>query len=92
MTIRMDLLDLFGRGYVIEHCMSLFKKRQEEKAYKIYMSDVGFALANFVGKLYGAKENIIGRRFIEILEPPKDEKEEETEEQIIARIRKKLEG
>lgn len=92
MTIRMDLLDLFGRGYVIEHCMSLFKKRQEEKAYKIYMSDVGFALVNYVGKLYGAKENIIGRRFIEILEPPKDEKEEETEEQIIARIRKKLEG
>lgn len=92
MTIRMDLLDLFGRGYVIEHCMSLFKKRQEEKAYKIYMSDVGFALVNVVGKAYGAKENIIGRRFIEILEPPKDEKEEETEEQIIARIRKKLEG
>ena len=93
MTIRMDLLDLFGRGYVIEHCMSPFKKRQEEKAYKIYMSDVGYVLANIVGKtLYGAKENIIAQRFCEIIEPTKEEKEEETEEQIIARIRKKLEG
>lgn len=92
MTIRMDLLDLFGRGYVIEHCMSLFKKRQEEKAYKIYMSDVGFALVNIVGKSFGAKENIIAQRFFEIIEPTKEEKEEETEEQIIARIRKKLEG
>lgn len=91
MTIRMDLLDLFGRGYVIEHCMSLFKKRQEEKAYKIYMSDVGYALVNNMGKAFGA-EYIIAQRFFEVIEPTKEEKEEETEEQIIARIRKKLEG
>lgn len=77
----------------MEHCISLFKKRQEEKAYKIYMSDVGFVLANMVGRrICGMKDDIIQKRFAEMVNPTKEEKEPETEEQIIARISKKLEG
>ena len=84
---------MLGKGYVIEHCMSLFKKKQEEKAYKIYMSDVGFALANMMGKrICGLKEDIIQKRFADAMIPPEQEKEPETEQEIIARISKKLEG
>lgn len=30
---------LFGKGYAIQHCVSLFRKEQEEKAYKIYITE-----------------------------------------------------
>lgn len=33
-------MEIFGRGYIIEHCISAFKISQEEKAYKIYLTDV----------------------------------------------------
>lgn len=31
---------MFGRGYVIEHCISSFKKYNEEKTYRIYVTDL----------------------------------------------------
>lgn len=31
---------MFGRGYIIEHCISTFKALQEEKFYKIYITDI----------------------------------------------------
>lgn len=77
---------------MIEHCISSFKNRQHEKAYRIYMSDVGYAVANMIGrKICGMKEDIISKRYAEVLTPRKKEKEE-SEEEIIARIRRKLEG
>lgn len=76
---------------MIEHCISSFKNRQEEKAYRFYISDVGYQLVNAFGKVFGSKDELIRKRFAEIIEPPKEVKEE-TEEEIIARIRKKLEG
>jgi hypothetical protein len=33
------LLELYGKGYVIEHCISLFSERQKEKTYRIYVTD-----------------------------------------------------
>ena len=33
-------MEIFGRGYIIEHCISAFKVSQEEKLYKVYMSDL----------------------------------------------------
>lgn len=84
---------MLGKGYVIEHCISLFKKKQEEKAYQVYMSDVGYALANMIGRaVCGMKEDIIQKRFAEVMIPTKEEKEPETEQEIIARISRKLEG
>ena len=38
-SIRLDLLELFGRRYVWEHCMSAFNQMQEEKQYRIYVTD-----------------------------------------------------
>ena len=33
-------MDLYGRGYVIEHCISSFYKYTEENAYRVYVTDV----------------------------------------------------
>lgn len=34
------MLEVFGRGYVIEHCISSFYKYTEEHSYRIYVTDV----------------------------------------------------
>ena len=79
---------------MIEHCISSFKNKQEEKAYKYYMSDVGFQITNAFGKVFGSKDDLIRERFADIMKTTeKNEPEKaETQEDIIARIRKKLEG
>ena len=30
---------MLGSGYIIEHCVSAFNKLQEEKIYRIYVTD-----------------------------------------------------
>lgn len=39
------MLELFGRGYVIEHCISSFQKYNEEMTYRVYVTDLLKALA-----------------------------------------------
>ena len=34
------MLEVYGRGYVIEHCMSSFYKYTEEHTFRIYVTDV----------------------------------------------------
>jgi hypothetical protein len=84
------LLELLGRGYVIEHCISSFKNRTEEKAYKIYVTDSLYAIANGLYQYLG-KGDAMEKRFIDIIEKSAPKKEE-TEEEVIERIRGKLKG
>ena len=37
--LSLELLDMIGRGYVVEHCVSSFNKRQKELAFQIYVTD-----------------------------------------------------
>lgn len=48
-------MELFGRGYVIDHCIAFFKNRQEERLYKAYVTDVLRTLAELTGNIGGAK-------------------------------------
>lgn len=50
-TIRLDLLELLGRRYVVEHCVSAFNRIQEEKAYRIYVTDCLRALGYKMGTI-----------------------------------------
>ena len=85
------MLDLFGRGYVIEHCITSFKNKTQMEMYRIYVTDSMQALANMYSKTHGGTSEIIPKRFYELIHPPKV-KEEETAEDIIDRIKKKLGG
>ena len=38
-SVRLDLLDVLGRGYVVEHCIAAFNSMQEERLYRIYVTD-----------------------------------------------------
>ena len=75
---------------MIEHCISSFKNRTEEKAYKIYVTDSLYAIANGLYQYIG-KGNAMEKRFIDIIEKSAPKKEE-TEEEVIERIRGKLKG
>jgi len=76
---------------VIEHCISLFKNKQETKTFQNYIADVGYVIANTLGNRWGAKEDLILVRYKDI-SISKKPKKEETKEEIIDRIRKKLRG
>jgi hypothetical protein len=71
----------------MEHCVSSFLEIQKDKAYKIYITDCLYSIANMYSASHGG-EQAITKRFAEILEPKKQEKEE-TAEEIIARMRNK---
>lgn len=77
-SIRLDLLDLLGSGYVIDHCVSAFLKEQREELYQIYVTDSLKAIGH------------LNRRFADYFNKPK--KEERTAEEIIDGIKKKLGG
>ena len=39
------MLEIFGRGYVIEHCISSFQKQNEVLTYRVYVTDLLRALS-----------------------------------------------
>lgn len=43
------MLDLMGKGYVIDHCICEHNKRVQEDDYRTYMTDLMKGLADFVG-------------------------------------------
>ena len=50
---------MFGRGYVIEHCVSWLKKDSEEKAYRAYITDALKAITDNTGR---AVKNGVGMK------------------------------
>lgn len=56
-----------GSGYVVEHCVSAFRKKQEENLFKSYAADALRAIAYNTAVL--PKEGrIITKRFAELAE------------------------
>ena len=78
--IRLDLLELYGREYVIEHCTSVYLKRREDRLYKVYITDVLKAIAENTTHYQGAEEmfdygSSISMRWIDVIEPQEEVKE-----------------
>ena len=48
-------MELFGKGYVIDHCIAYFKNRREERLYKAYITDVLRTIAETAGGMAGVK-------------------------------------
>ena len=89
-----ELLELLGIGYVIDHCVSFFHKKSEEKAYKVYVTDVlRLTLENTAKQTQGS---YIEKRFADFLELQENiseddgKSEEEMAEEVISDIRNKL--
>ena len=78
------MLELFGRGYVIEHCVSTFNCTQKEEAYKAYTSEIFCGIA----KQLGLEVSMNYFQLIEQLKPQKEETR--TADEIIGGIKDKL--
>lgn len=76
-TINLDLLEIMGRRYVIEHCISAFRAKQEEKLYRVYVTDALCALC-------GSN----GMRYWEMIQPKTDDSRQD--EEIINGIKDKI--
>ena len=69
------MVDLFGREYVIEHCISALKLLREEKSFKIYVTDALMAIADNTTHLVGSQGVVdygktINQRWIDVINPP----------------------
>lgn len=64
--INVGLLDMLGKGYAVEYCVSLYNKRMEEKAYRIYVTDT---LKNINACLaHTFSGTVMSQRFAELLD------------------------
>lgn len=70
---------IFGKGYVIEHCISLFKEEQETEAYRIYTTEMLSSIARFLGVQ-------VNMKYYDIIHP----KQEKSAGEIIQHIKEGL--
>lgn len=64
-SIRLDLLEVLGDEYIFEHFLAEHEKALTEKAYRIYVTDVLYAISN--GKSANA-------RYIDVIENRQENK------------------
>lgn len=83
---------MIGKGYVIDHCVSLFKKKQEKKLYQIYVTDTLKMINDNIAKNFGG--SIIKTKYSEIIEYKKadDRTGDEVARDVINRIGLKVKG
>lgn len=74
----------------MDHCISAFQKEQEEKAFRIYLSDAMMAIADNTARYAGGSK--MSSRFYDIINVKKEAKKEETADEIILRIKEKVNG
>ena len=66
-TIRLDLLELFGNGYVIDHCIALLKKEREERIYRVYITDGLKAISETLQSIRGSG-SALSVRWLDLVE------------------------
>ena len=84
------MLELFGRGYVIQHCVSLLNKKSEERAFQYYVTDTLKVMANILYKANGGEGILIDLRYYDVMNQKKEEKPTQTADEIIYSFQKRL--
>lgn len=80
------MLDLFGREYVIDHCVAALKAERQEQNKVMYITDVMRLTLDAVARLGNGNVNI--PRYADIIKPPKEEKR--TPDEIIDHMKAKI--
>lgn len=84
----MNLLNLIGTGYVIDHCISCFHKEQKKKLHDVYVTDVLRLISENTAKTVGGSYMKV--RYLDLIDPKKEETR--TANEVIDNIRNKLKG
>lgn len=77
---------MYGSGYVIDHCISAFLQKKEERSYRVYVTDALYCITHNTAKYAGGKECTI--RWEDIITPSKEP--EKSGDEIALEILKKL--
>lgn len=91
-TIRLDLLEMLGKPYILDHCVNHLKKTSEETALKVYITDALKAVAENTGKFVKGGMTM-RRRFVDVINNVPEESKEDSQKRaddIIARMKNKL--
>lgn len=80
------MLDLFGRGYVIEHCISSLSIKRKDEQYKYYLTDCLKNINKIIATQYSGE--YINERFYNLVKD-EIEKEEKTGDEIVKEVMKK---
>ena len=81
--INTDLIELIGKGYIVDHCIALYNRRMEERAFMVYMSDVIMGLYN---RFLPSGAEPLTARYADCLDYAKPKKKEKTGDEIAAEI------
>lgn len=77
---------MFGKGYIVDCCISLFQKEQEEKALINYITTgIRFISENVavVGKYYGADGRYLAMPYDDLFKPADNRTAEEIRDDVI---------
>lgn len=81
------MLELIGRGYAIEHCVSFFNKKREEQRFKYYLTDaIRILTYNTSMKARGVME----KRYCDLINRTSQKEDNRTAEDVIKNISDKL--
>lgn len=91
-SIRLDLLELFGCDYVLDHCVTAIRQKARKKQAVYYITDSLKNINGILATRYGG--SYLTERLADILETPKepDKSGDEIAAEIIRRAGLKTEG
>lgn len=78
-----DLIEMLGRGYIVDNCIAFYNRRMEEQAFRIYVSDLVLGIYN---RLIPSGAEPLTARYADYLEYSKPKKKEKTGDEIAAEI------
>ncbi len=85
--INLELLELIGKGYIVDHCVSLFNNKAKERLYQTYITDTLKCLNDNLAKVIGGSS--IKARYYDLLEAGSKKESEKTGDEIAIEIIKK---
>lgn len=88
-TVRLDLLDLFGSGYIIEHCVAALSDMSEQKAFEAYVTDNLQLIAENTARAVD-QGRYIKQRYIDLTKKEKKKEETRTGDEIINDMKSKM--
>lgn len=74
---------------MIDHCVGFFQRRQEEKQYRIYITDALKVLTENTAKMFGGAT--IKMRYAELIDTEPQKEETRTADEVVDSIKEKLE-
>lgn len=92
------MLEILGKGYVIEHCIAFLKEKNEAKSFRIYVTDALSAICENTTHYLGTQGMVdcgrtITKRWVDVLNPPPEKPEDNRpSEEIAADIWSRIRG